>query len=82
MLGTFSGVFNSSRGFISLPAPWLGAQLWERIGPKAPFTVTSVAAFLIVIPVYLKFKTPDKPLDMTPPAGDPPVEPLAVETIE
>ncbi|MBG0771915.1 MAG: MFS transporter, partial [Anaerolineaceae bacterium] len=43
MLGTFSGVFNSSRGFISLPAPWLGAQLWEKVSPQSPFIVTSIA---------------------------------------
>ncbi|MCB2214240.1 MFS transporter [bacterium] len=82
MLGTFSGVFNSSRGFISLPAPWLGAQLWERVSPRTPFMVTAVAAFLIVIPVYLKFKAPEKPLDMTPKVDSPPIEPLAVESAE
>ena len=35
MLGTFSGVFFSSLGFISLPAPWLGAQLWEKVAARA-----------------------------------------------
>lgn len=64
MLGTFSGVFNSSRGFISLPAPWIGAQLWERFSPQAPFIVTSVASLVIMVPIYLKFKAPDKPLDL------------------
>jgi MFS family permease len=82
MLGTFSGVFNSSRGFISLPAPWLGAQLWERVGPQTPFIVTAAAAFLILIPIYFKFKAPDEPLDMSLPADEPPVEPLAVEITE
>ena len=67
-LGTYSGVFNSSRGFISLPAPWLGAQLWERISPQTPFIVTAVAAFLIMIPIYFKFKAPDQPLDMGEPS--------------
>jgi MFS family permease len=60
MMGTFSGVFNSSRGFISLPAPWLGAQLWEKISPQTPFIVTSVAALLITVPIYFKFKAPKK----------------------
>ena len=60
MMGTFSGVFNSSRGFISLPAPWLGAQLWEKISPQTPFIVTSVAALLITVPIYFKFKAPQK----------------------
>ena len=60
LMGTFSGVFNSSRGFISLPAPWLGAQLWEKVNPQAPFLVTSVAALLITVPIYFKFKVPKK----------------------
>ncbi len=60
MLGTFSGVFHSSRGFIALPAPWLGAQLWERVSPQAPFMVTAAAALLIIVPIYFKFRVPDK----------------------
>ena len=56
MLGTFSGVFNSSRGFISLPAPWIGAKLWERFTPQTPFIITAGASFLILIPIYFKFK--------------------------
>lgn len=60
MLGTFSGVFHSSLGFISLPAPWIGAQLWERIGPQAPFIITAAAALLITVPIYFKFRLPDK----------------------
>ncbi len=60
MLGTFSGVFHSSLGFISLPAPWIGAQLWERISPQTPFIITASAALLIIIPIYFKFRLPDK----------------------
>jgi MFS family permease len=63
MLGTFSGVFNSSRGFISLPAPWIGAQLWERVSPKTPFIITAAASFLILIPIYFKFKLTKKDVD-------------------
>jgi MFS family permease len=60
MLGTFNGVFHSSLGFISLPAPWIGAQLWERFSPRTPFIITAVAAVLIIIPIYFKFRLPDK----------------------
>jgi MFS family permease len=60
LLGTFSGVFDSSRGFISLPAPWLGAQLWERFSPRLPFIITATASLIILPPVWLKFKVPDK----------------------
>ena len=72
LMGTFSGVFNSSRGFISLPAPWLGAQLWEKVNPQAPFLVTSVAALLITVPIYFKFKVPRKDeTEMTAPLTEP-----------
>jgi MFS family permease len=57
-LGTFSGLFFSSIGFISLPAPWLGAQLWERFSPRLPFMVTAAAAGLTIIPIWFKFKLP------------------------
>lgn len=68
LLGTFSGVFHSSLGFISLPAPWIGAQLWERISPQAPFIVTAAAALLITVPIYFKFRLPDKDDGVSSPA--------------
>ncbi len=60
LLGTFSGVFHSSLGFISLPAPWIGAQLWERVSPQTPFIITAAAALLITVPIYFKVRLPDK----------------------
>jgi len=81
MLGTFSGVFNSSRGFISLPAPWLGARLWERYSPQTPFIITAGASLAIIVPIYFKFKAPDKAekarlaARMTPAAEPATVEP-------
>jgi hypothetical protein len=59
MLGTFTGLFRSSLGLISLPAPYLGARLWERFSPQVPFVITSVAALITVIPTWLFFKVPD-----------------------
>jgi MFS family permease len=79
-LGTYSGVFNSSKGFISLPAPWLGAQLWERFSPQMPFVVTAMASFLIVFPIWFKFKAPDKPLNMDEPSSQ--AEPVPAEAGE
>ena len=67
LLGTFSGVFHSSMGFISLPAPWIGAQLWERVGPQTPFIITAGAALLITVPIYFKFRLPDKEEAAIPP---------------
>ncbi len=60
-LGAFNGVFYSSVGFLALPAPWIGAQLWERYDPRLPFFITMVVCALTVIPTWLKFKLPDKP---------------------
>jgi DHA1 family tetracycline resistance protein-like MFS transporter len=57
-LGAFSGLFNSSIGFLSLPAPWLGAQLWERFSPRLPFQITALGVLLTIAPVWLKFKPP------------------------
>ena len=61
-LGTFSGLFQSSLGFISLPAPWIGALLWERFDPRLPFLLTAIVSLVAVIPAWLKFKLPEKPL--------------------
>jgi MFS family permease len=60
LLGVFTGMFRSSLGLISLPAPWIGAQLWERFSPRLPFMITAVVALLTVIPTWFKFKIPDK----------------------
>jgi MFS family permease len=57
-LGTFSGLFQSSLGFISLPAPWIGALLWERFTPRLPFLITAVVSLVTVIPTWLKFRLP------------------------
>ncbi|HEY45933.1 MAG TPA: MFS transporter [Anaerolineae bacterium] len=65
MLGTFSGLFQSSIGLISLPSPWIGAQLWERFSPRLPFSITAVVALITVIPTWLKFKLPDKSEEAT-----------------
>jgi hypothetical protein len=51
-------LFSTSLGIISLPSPWIGAQLWERYSPQFPFTITAIAILLSIIPVWLKFKLP------------------------
>ena len=60
LLGTFNGIFFSSLGFISLPAPFIGALLWERFDPRLPFLITAIVALVTVIPAWLKFKLPPK----------------------
>jgi MFS family permease len=70
MLGTFTGLFRSSLGIISLPAPYIGARLWETFSPKVPFTITAIAAAITIIPTWLYFIVPvekDAPVDGSTP---------------
>jgi MFS family permease len=65
--GVAYGLFSTSVGLFSLPAPYIGAMLWENYDPRLPFAITAVVCLLSIIPVWLKFKinTPvedDEPL--------------------
>ena len=54
--GLAYGLFGTSLGLLSLPFPWIGAQMWERFGPQTPFWFT-VAACVISIPIaWFKFR--------------------------
>ncbi|MCK4962856.1 MAG: MFS transporter, partial [Anaerolineales bacterium] len=57
--GTAFGFLHSSLGLFSLPAPAIGAQLWERFSPRFPFNLTALVALLTTIPAWLKFKLSD-----------------------
>jgi MFS family permease len=54
--GTAFGLLQTSVGLFSLPAPYLGAQLWERLSPQTPFMLTSMGLLLAVLPVWLRFR--------------------------
>jgi DHA1 family tetracycline resistance protein-like MFS transporter len=58
-LGIFTGVFRGSLGLISLPAPLIGAYLWERYNPRVPFIITAMASLIVIIPIWTKFKLPE-----------------------
>jgi MFS family permease len=58
--GTAFGLIGTSLGLFSLPAPAIGAQLWERFNPRFPFQITAVLSLVIMIPVWFKFKLSDK----------------------
>ncbi len=60
MRGTAFGFFQTSLGVVSLPAPLIGAQLWERVSPRFTFSLTAWLGLLSIIPVWFKFKLPDK----------------------
>jgi len=59
--GTAFGLFSTSLGLVSLPAPAIGAILWDKIGPWFPFAVTAWVSLISVIPAWLKFKLDAKP---------------------
>jgi DHA1 family multidrug resistance protein-like MFS transporter len=56
--GLAFGLFSTSLGFISLPAPWIGAQLWESVSPIFPFYVPLVAMLAMLPVMWIKFKLP------------------------
>jgi MFS family permease len=59
--GTAFGLFSTSLGLISLPAPWIGAQLWETISPIFPFYLPLVAMVAMMPVMWVKFKlTPEE----------------------
>jgi DHA1 family multidrug resistance protein-like MFS transporter len=49
----------TSLGIISLPAPWIGSQIWVAFGPKAPFILTSVLGILALIPAWFRLRLPE-----------------------
>jgi MFS family permease len=62
--GTAFGLFSTSLGLVSLPAPVIGAVLWEQVGPWFPFAITAWVCLFSIIPVWLKFKLPkSKPIE-------------------
>jgi MFS family permease len=58
--GLVFGMFGTSLGLISLPAPYIGGKLWDLFSPQFPMWITAVILLLAVIPVWLKFQLPEK----------------------
>ncbi len=56
--GTAFGLFSTSLGLISLPAPWIGARLWESVNPIFPFYIPMVSLLLLLPVMWIKFKLP------------------------
>lgn len=72
--GVAFGLFSTSLGLVSLPAPWIGGFLWEKVNPQFPFLLTALASLVVILPVWLKFKV-ERNLDeeeaVTPPQDAP-----------
>lgn len=58
--GTAFGLFSTSIGLISLPAPYVGAMLWERFAPQVPFYAPLAATILLIPIMWTKFKLPNE----------------------
>lgn len=58
--GIAFGFMLTSLGLFSLPAPAIGAKLWERYSPRVPFIISAVVSLVVIIPVWLKFRLPEK----------------------
>jgi MFS family permease len=56
--GLAFGFFGTSLGILSLPMPWIGAQLWERFTPQTPFWITALACAITVPIAWAKFVLP------------------------
>jgi MFS family permease len=71
MRGIAFGFFRSSLGLISLPAPFIGAWLWDRFGPRFVFQLTALGVGIAAIPVWFKFKLPKQTKEKSEPAPVP-----------
>jgi MFS family permease len=58
--GLAFGLFGTTLGILSLPFPWIGAQLWERISPQTPFFFVVGACLMVTVLVWWKFGLKDK----------------------
>jgi MFS family permease len=56
--GTAFGLFSTSLGLLSLPAPWIGARLWETVSPITPFYIPLIAMVVMMPVMWIKFKLP------------------------
>lgn len=65
--GITYGFLSTSNGLVALPAPWLGALLWKRVAPAAPFFLTAALTLALVPLVMAKFRPAALGAD---PAGD------------
>lgn len=65
--GTAFGLFATSIGVISLPAPYIGAWLWETFSPQVPFYFPLVATLLLLPVMWIKFRLPAHEAEGTAP---------------
>ena len=57
-LGLTYGLFATTISLVAMPAPAIGAQLWQGISPQLPFYLSAAVCLLMVVPIWLKFRLP------------------------
>ena len=62
--GLAFGLFGTTLGILSLPMPWLGAQLWERFSPQTPYSFVIIACLISISIVWAKFSLPKEKPEM------------------
>jgi hypothetical protein len=56
--GVAYGLVATTISIFSLPAPWLGSQIWEFLGPRYPFLFSVAIGSLLIVPVWFKLRMP------------------------
>lgn len=64
--GLAFGFFGTSLGLLSLPMPWVGAQLWEKFSPRTPFWFALAANLITISVAWMKFKITKTDTDSAP----------------
>ena len=64
--GIMYGLVATSLGLLTLPFPWIGGQLWDRLSPKAPFLITVALGSLALIPAWTKLILPKGEEELEP----------------
>ncbi len=57
-LGITYGLFETSLSLIAMPAPAIGARLWQGVSPEFPFYLTAGMALLTLLPIWFRFRLP------------------------
>jgi MFS family permease len=56
--GMAYALITTSTGIVALPSPWIGGQLWQIFGPRAPFLFTVALGSLAIIPAWFRLVVP------------------------
>jgi MFS family permease len=58
-LGLTYGLFSTTISLAAMPAPAIGAQLWQNVSPQLPFYLTAGVSLVMAVPIWLKLRAPE-----------------------